>query len=164
MLPPRFIYPKEVASLRKLKLIIFYWTQKFKPHDCTHQSTNLWSKQTTGKRKSTSDNGNTWSFPFFYLKKCSGESGTVFVDYKTVLRDELNFFFFVMTADFSLRLKLQEQQGKLQFRVRNDWIDSTPFTHPSHEVDIFYPKKCRAHFLSGDRFNIIIGWSENLFH
>ena len=47
---------------------------------------------------------------FFYLKKCSGESGTVFIDYKTVLRDELNFFCFVMTADFSLRLKLQEQQ------------------------------------------------------
>ena len=60
---------------------------------------------------------------FFYLKKCSGESGTVFIDYKTVLRDELNFFCFVMTADFSLRLKLQEQQGKLQFRLRNDWID-----------------------------------------
>ena len=53
---------------------------------------------------------------------------------------------FCVTADFSLRLKLQEQQGKLQFRRRNDWIDSTPFTHPSHEVDIFYPKKCRAHF------------------
>ena len=83
---------------------------------------------------------------FFYLKKCSGESGTVFVDYKTVLRDELNFFCFVMTADFSLRLKLQEQQGKLKFRVRNDWIwqtrDQTAYLleHtllPSHEVDIF---------------------------
>ena len=61
----------------------------------------------------------------FYPKECPSESGTVFVDYKTVLRDELTFFCFVITADFSLRLKLLEQQGKLQFRRRNDWIWQT---------------------------------------
>ena len=64
LLPPRFIYRREAASLRKLKCIIFYWAKKFKLHDRTHQSAKLWSKQTTGKRKLKSDNGNTWSWHF----------------------------------------------------------------------------------------------------
>ena len=37
----------------------------------------------------------------FYPKECPSESETVFVDYKTVLRDELTFFCFIITADFS---------------------------------------------------------------
>ena len=171
LLPPRFTYHREAASLRKLKFIIFYWAQKFKLHDRTHQSAKLRSKQTTGKKKLKSDNGNTWSWHI--LRSVRASLKQYLSTTKLFLRDNLTFFCFVITADFSLRLKLLEQQGKLQFRRRNDWIwqtrDQTAnlLEHtllPSHEVDIFYPKKCRAHFLSWDRLNIIIGWTENLFH